>query len=78
LMTQIYEGQLDISMKEKVHQPLAFLLGEFKGAQQRWKVPGNEGFAIVDTVTKVDYHLLIHDKFCLTILTSLTFTILSL
>jgi RNase H-like domain found in reverse transcriptase len=39
------------------------LSGEFKGAQLRWTVPENEGFAIVDTVTKIDYPLLSHDEF---------------
>jgi RNase H-like domain found in reverse transcriptase/Integrase zinc binding domain len=50
-------------MEEQDHQPLAFLSGEFKGAQLRWTVPEKEGFAIVDTVTKVDYLLLSHDEF---------------
>jgi RNase H-like domain found in reverse transcriptase len=39
------------------------LSGEFKGAQLPWTVPEKEGFAIVDTVTKVDYLLLSHDEF---------------
>jgi RNase H-like domain found in reverse transcriptase len=44
-------------------RPLAFLSGEFKGAQLRWTVPEKEGFAIVDTVTKLDYLSLRHDEF---------------
>jgi hypothetical protein len=40
---------------EQDHQPLELLSGDFKGAQQQWTVPEKEGFAIVDTVTKVDY-----------------------
>jgi RNase H-like domain found in reverse transcriptase len=63
LVTQIDEEQLDLSMEEQDHQPLAFLSGEFKGAQQRWTVPEKKGFAIVNTVTKVDYLLLSHDEF---------------
>jgi hypothetical protein len=63
LVTQIHEEQLHPPMEEKDHQHLAFLSGEFKGAQQRWKVPEKECFAIVDTVTKVDYLLLNHDEF---------------
>jgi hypothetical protein len=55
LVTQIHEEQLDISMEEKDHQPLSFLLGGFKGAQQRWTIPEKEGFDIVDTLTKVNY-----------------------
>jgi RNase H-like domain found in reverse transcriptase len=50
-------------MEEQDHQPLAFLSGEFKGAQLRWTVPDKEGFAIVDTVTKLNYLLLSHDEF---------------
>jgi RNase H-like domain found in reverse transcriptase len=62
LVTQIDEEQLDLPMEEKDHQPLAFLSGEFKGAQLRWTVPKKEGIAIVDTVTKVNYRLLSHDE----------------
>jgi hypothetical protein len=54
LVTQKQGEQLDIPIEEQDHQPLAFLSGEFKGAQKRWTVPEKEGFAIVDTVTKVD------------------------
>jgi RNase H-like domain found in reverse transcriptase len=39
LMTQVHEEQLDLQMEEQDHQPLAFLSGEFKGAQLRWTVP---------------------------------------
>jgi hypothetical protein len=45
------------------HNTLGFFSGEFKGAQLRWTVPEKEGFAIVDTETKVDYLLLSHDEF---------------
>jgi RNase H-like domain found in reverse transcriptase len=61
LVTQIDEEQLDLPMEEQVHQPLAILSGEFKGALVRWTVPEKESFAIVDTVTKVDYLLLSHE-----------------
>jgi RNase H-like domain found in reverse transcriptase len=44
LVTQIHEEQLDSPMEEQDHQPLAFLSGEFKGAQQRWTVPEKEFF----------------------------------
>jgi hypothetical protein len=63
LVTQIDEEQLYLPMEEQYHQPLAFLAGGFKGAQQQWTVPEREGFAIVYTVTKVDYLLLSHDEF---------------
>jgi RNase H-like domain found in reverse transcriptase len=60
-VTQIHWEQLDLPIEEQDHQPLAFLSGEFKGAQLRWTVPEKEGVAIVDTVTKVDYLLPRHD-----------------
>jgi RNase H-like domain found in reverse transcriptase len=63
LVTQTHEEQVDLPMEEQDHQPLAFLSGEFKGAQIRWTVPKKEWFAIVATVTKVDYLLLSHDEF---------------
>jgi RNase H-like domain found in reverse transcriptase len=50
-------------MEEQDHQPLAFLSGEFNGAQLQWTVPEKDGFAVVNTVTKVDYLLLSHDEF---------------
>jgi RNase H-like domain found in reverse transcriptase len=64
LVTQMDEKQLDLTMDEQDRQPLAFLSGEFKGAQLRWTVPEKECFAIVDRATKVDYLLLSHDGFC--------------
>jgi RNase H-like domain found in reverse transcriptase len=60
LATHIHEEQLDHPMEEQEHQHLALFSGEFKGAQLRWTVPEKEGFAIVDTVTKVDYLSLSH------------------
>jgi RNase H-like domain found in reverse transcriptase len=63
LVTQIDEEQLYLAMEVQDHQPLALLSGEFKGAQLRWTVPEKEGFAIVDTVTKVKYLSPSHDKF---------------
>jgi hypothetical protein len=63
LVTQIHEEQLDLAMEEQDHQPQAIFSGEFKGAQLRWTVPEKEVFAIVDTVTKVDYLFLSHDEF---------------
>jgi RNase H-like domain found in reverse transcriptase len=63
LVTQTHEEQMDPPMEEQDHQPLAFLSGEFKGAQLRWTVPEKEGYDIVDTVTTVNYLLLSHDEF---------------
>jgi hypothetical protein len=43
LATQIHEKQLDLPMEEHDHKPLAFLSGEFKGAQLRRTVLEKEG-----------------------------------
>jgi hypothetical protein len=43
LVTQIDDKLLDILMEEQDHQPVVFLSGDFKGAQQRWTVPEKEG-----------------------------------
>jgi RNase H-like domain found in reverse transcriptase len=63
LVIQIDEEQPDLPMEGQDHQPLAFMSGEFKGAQLRWTVPEKEGFAIVDTETKMDYLFISHDEF---------------
>jgi RNase H-like domain found in reverse transcriptase len=63
LVSQIHEEQLHPPMEKQDQQPLAFLSGELKGAQQRWTVPEREGFAIFNKVTKVDYLLPSHDEF---------------
>jgi RNase H-like domain found in reverse transcriptase len=62
LVTQIDEEQLDLPMEEHDYQPLAFLR-RVQRRETTMEVPEKEGFAIVDTVTKVDYLFLSHDKF---------------
>jgi hypothetical protein len=63
LMTQIHKNQLTLLTAQEDHQSLAFLSGEFKGAQQRLTVPEKQSFSIVDKVTMVNYLLLSHDEF---------------
>jgi hypothetical protein len=63
IVTQVDKSQLDLPIEQQDHQPLAFVSGEFKGAQLRWTVPEKEGFAVVDVVTKMDYILLIPSEF---------------
>jgi hypothetical protein len=50
-------------MEDQDHQPLTFLSGELESAQQRWTVQAKDGYAIADTVTKVEYLLLSHTEF---------------
>jgi hypothetical protein len=63
LVKHIHEEQLYLPVYEQGHQPLRLLSCELQGAQQRWTVPEKEGFAIVYTVSNVDYLLLSHDEF---------------
>ena len=39
------------------HEPLGFLSGTFRGAQQRWATVDKEGFAIVSTFKRLEYLL---------------------
>ena len=44
-----------------MHEPLGFLSGRFRGAQERWGIPDKEGFAIRIACEKFA-HLLIREK----------------
>ncbi|CAN8072128.1 unnamed protein product [Agarophyton chilense] len=46
------------TLAEQQHKPLAFLGGNFKGAQCNWSTYEQEGYAIVKTFDKLDYRLL--------------------
>ena len=39
------------------HEPVGFLSGTFRGAQQRWATVDKEGFAIVSTFKRLEYLL---------------------
>jgi RNase H-like domain found in reverse transcriptase len=55
MITQTDKADLELPVDQQRHEPLAFCLGAFKGAQQRWGTPEREGFALIQVVVTVDY-----------------------
>lgn len=63
MLTQIPKCDLDLEFSEQKHEPLSFLSGHFKGSSSRWFTAEKEAFAIVESVTRLDYILLRPDGF---------------
>ena len=57
MLTQIPADQVSRAPKEQNHEPLAFLSGEFKGAQTRWAIVDKEFYPIVVAVTRLRHFL---------------------
>lgn len=55
VVTQTQPADLDKSLEEQRHEPLAFLGSEFKNAELGWSTFEKEGFAIFQTFEKLDY-----------------------
>lgn len=55
ILTQVPKGQLKRSIEDQEHEPLSFLSGSFSGASADWSVPEKEGFAVVESMSKLDY-----------------------
>ena len=55
ILTQFPTNQLRLPIEDQAHEPLAFLSGSFNGSSSSWSVPENEGFTIVESITKLDY-----------------------
>lgn len=58
VLTQIPACDQDEPFQEQHHEPLSFLSGSFKGSRARWSTPEKEAFAIVESVSRLDYILL--------------------
>ena len=43
------------AMEEQQHDPLAFLSGSFTGASFNWSIAEKEGFAIIESMTRLDF-----------------------
>ena len=65
VLTQIPSSVIDIPFEEQPHEPMAFLSGSFTGSAARWSTAEKEGFAIIESVRKLDYILLRPEGFCL-------------
>ena len=55
ILTQVPNDQLKRPLEEQEHEPLSFLSGSFTGASYGWSVPEREGFAVVESMCKLDY-----------------------
>ena len=58
VVTQCEPSELSKPVAEQIHQPLAFLSGEFKGPQFGWTTYEKEGFAVAETFHRLDYMLM--------------------
>ena len=57
-MTQCSEEQLDLPVPDQRHEPLAFLVSQFRKAEKSWTTFEKEAYAIFQTYDKLDYILL--------------------
>ena len=57
VVTQCASEELSKPVLEQAHQPLAFLSGEFSGAELGWTTFEKEVFAILQTFTRLDHML---------------------
>ena len=55
ILTQVPSNQRDKAIDDQSHEPLCFLSGAFKGSSKNWSVPEKEGFAVVESMCRVDY-----------------------
>jgi hypothetical protein len=63
MITQVPGHHLDLAVQDQQHQSLEFISGRFRGSQERWTIPEKEAFAVIETVTKHSYLLLVSDQF---------------
>ena len=55
ILTQVPSDQRKRDIEEQEHEPLCFLSGSFRNASSNWSVPEKEGFAIVESMTRLDH-----------------------
>ena len=55
ILTQVPKDRRDKVVDEQQHEPLCFLSGAFEGSSKNWSVPEKEGFAVVESMCRVDY-----------------------
>lgn len=57
VVTQVADEELSKPLLDQQHEPLAFVSGAFSGSSARWPIIEQEGFAILETLTRCE-HLL--------------------
>eukprot|EP00171_Calliarthron_tuberculosum_P001247 IDg1247t1 len=55
ILTQVEKSQTSNPKEDQTHEPLCFLSGKFTGASYNWSMPEKEGFAIVESMCRLDY-----------------------
>ena len=55
MLTQLPTTEMKLSLEKQNHEPLAFLSGSFTGSSSRWSIPEKEGFAIVESMTRLEH-----------------------
>lgn len=55
VLTQVPREDRRKAIDKQMHEPLCFLSGAFKGSSQNWSVPEKEGFAVVESLCRMDY-----------------------
>lgn len=54
-LTQVPADQRRLEIEAQHHEPFCFLSGSFTGSSESWSVPEKEGFAIVESMCRLDY-----------------------
>ena len=60
ILTQFPSTERRQPIEDQKHEPLCFLSGAFKGSSANWSVPEKEGFAIVESMCRLDYLVVGH------------------
>lgn len=60
VLTKVPNAQRREELERQHHEPLCFLSGAFKGASANWSVSEKEGFAIVESMCRLDYLIFGH------------------
>lgn len=55
VLTQVSREEIDTPVEEQNHQPLGFVLGSFKGALRDWSTFEKEGFAILQSMERLQH-----------------------
>ena len=55
VLTQVPEEDLFKALDEQRHEPLCFLSGAFSGSSANWSVAEKEGYAIVESICRLDF-----------------------
>lgn len=52
---QIPFNQLRLDVEEQEHEPLSLLSGSFTGQSYNWSIVEKEAFAVVESMTRLDF-----------------------